>query len=432
MALDCAEQPAGGSSRIGRTSASSGRPAADGVLCGGVVGLSYRRIDHPGGVPATESPMSDAMREARGSHKGQLGKYDVELPQGVTAADWGLERVRVQNPSIRTYLGCIRLIEEVLDSNYAILHCSPERLLKIWRQVDQVGELMRSELVPTLKEPSVIPTLDSARRHAEAAFGELAETVLKSMTQYNRSLRADQLPEVRKLLCVSIGKVYGFLRDTFGEIVANDPRSRHDADYFLSKRFAQDIEESEWLYSSVYELDELLDGLEKALSAELANFLPRMQRERMIPSEPEWEHTLKLLDILVGDLMPKLKEVLSLRGIRVNDMELLEAHASSISIDCRSLMEVYAVSREVIEQLKGVGGRALTEREQRVQDLISCHRVFSGRLIDLLTRLHESVRGLANQIAASKAGIERRRSLMLAKDLVEFRAKAEKPVRRIR
>jgi hypothetical protein len=166
---------------------------------------------------------------------------------------------------------------------------------------------MRSELVPTLEEPSVIPSLADARRHAEDSFRALAETVLTAIERYDHPLRADQLPEVRKLLCVSIGKIHAFLRDTFGEIVANDPRSRHDADYFLSRRFAQDIEESEWLYSSVYELDELLDGLEKAWSAEFTGLLPRMRRERMIPPEPDWEQTRKLLDILLGDLMPKLR-----------------------------------------------------------------------------------------------------------------------------
>jgi hypothetical protein len=383
-------------------------------------------------VTVSRNPVTDTMRQARGSHQGQIGKYEVELPEGVTAADWGLERVRVQNPSIRSYLGCIRLLEEVLDSNYAILHCSPERLLKIWRQVEEVSRLMRSELLPTLGEPSVIPSLGDARRHAEVSFRALAETVLTAMERYDHSLRAEQLPEVRKLLCVSIGKIHAFLRDTFGEIVANDPRSRHDADYFLSRRFAQDIEESEWLYSAVYELDELLDGLEKACSAELTESLPRMRKERMIPPEPEWGQTSKLLDILLGELMPKLKEVLSLRGIRVNDMESLEAHASNISTDCRSLMETYALGREVIEQLKGVDAPTLDDREQRVKDLISCHRVVSERMTELLTRLHASLRDLAKQMADSKAGIERRRALILAKDLVEFRPRTSRPVRGIR
>jgi hypothetical protein len=53
-------------------------------------------------------------------------------------------------------------------------------------------------------------------------------------------------------------------------------------------------------------------------------------------------------------------------------------------------------------------------------------------MIELLTRLQASLRDLATHIADSKAGIEKRRALMLAKDLVEFRPKASKPVRRIR
>jgi hypothetical protein len=376
--------------------------------------------------------VTDAMRQARGSGRGRIGGHEVGLPEGVTAADWGLERVRVQNPCIRSYLGCLRLLEEVLDSNYAILHCSPERLLKIWAQVEQVSRLMRQELLPTLAAPSVIPSLDAARRNAEASFQGLAETVLTVMERYLHPLRSDQLPEVRKLLCVSIGKVHAFLRDTFGEIVASDPRSRHDADYFLSKRFAQDIEESEWLYSAVYALHELLEGLEKDFSVELRGFLPRMRKERMIPPEPEWEQTRKLLEILLGHLMPKVKEVLSLRGIRFDDMESLEAHASSISTTCQSLLEVYSLGRDVIEQLKGVSASTLDDREQRVKDLISCHRVVCGRIIELLMRLQASLGDLAKQIARSKAGIENRRALILSKDLAEFRPRTSRPVRRIR
>ena len=371
-------------------------------------------------------------RHPRETRQERVARYEVELPEGVTTADWGLERVRVQNPSIRSYLGCIRLLEEVLDSNYAILHCSPERLLKIWRQVDEVCRLMRSELRPTLEEPSVIPGLGEARHHAQEEFRLLGATVLAPIERIGPSLPVERLPDARKLLCVSIGKIYAFLRDTFGEIVASDPRSRHDADYFLSRRFAQDIEESEWLYASVYELDDLLVGLTKACSAEFGDLLSRMRQERMIPSEPAWEQTRKLLNNLLEDLMPKLKEVLSLRSVRVNDMETLNAHSSSISADCRSLLEVYAVGRGVIEELKRIAGPTLDEREKRVEALVSCHWVVSERMFELLSRLNASLRNLAQYIADSKVGIEGRRSLMLAKDLVEYRPRSEKPVRRIR
>jgi hypothetical protein len=230
--------------------------------------------------------VTEATRKAAERRQGRAARYEVELPEGVTAADWGLERVRAQNPCIRSYLGCIRLLEEVLDSNYAILHCSPERLLKIWRQVDVVCGLLRSELVPTLREPSVVPRLAEARRNAEAAFLALADDVLAGIERQGSSVQPDQLPEVRRLLCVSIGRIHAFVRDTFGEIVAADPRSRHDADYFLSRRFAQDIEESEWLYASVYELHDMLHGLAKACSSEFADVQARMQRERMVTPSP--------------------------------------------------------------------------------------------------------------------------------------------------
>jgi hypothetical protein len=113
-------------------------------------------------------------------------------------------------------------------------------------------------------------------------------------------------------------------------------------------------------------------------------------------------------------------------------METLNAHASSISNDSRSLLEVYAVGRGVIEELKRVAGPTLDEREKRVEFLVSCHWVVSERMFELLSRLNASLRNLAQYIADSKVGIEGRRSLMLAKDLDEYRPRSEKPVRRIR
>jgi hypothetical protein len=376
--------------------------------------------------------VTEATRKATERRQGRAARYEVELPEGVTAADWGLERVRAQNPCIRSYLGCIRLLEEVLDSNYAILHCSPERLLKIWRQVDKVCGLLRSELVPTLREPSVVPRLAEARRNAEAAFLALADDVLAGIERQGSSVQPDQLPEVRRLLCVSIGRVHAFLRDTFGEIVAADPRSRHDADYFLSRRFALDIEESEWLYSSVYELHDMLHALAKACSSEFADVQARMQRERMALPEPAWELSRQLLETLLGELVPAIKNVVSLRGIRVDDMEALECDASRIASDCRSLLEVYSIGRAVIEQLKRTGGATLGDRERRVDALVASHRVVSARLVELFSRLRASLAELGRHVSDAKSGIEKRRALMLAKEHGEFRPRAEKPVRRIR
>ena len=42
---------------------------------------------------------------------------------------------------------------------------------------------------------------------------------------------------------ITIGKLHGFLVDTLGEILAADPRSQHDVDYFLARKFPRDVEE---------------------------------------------------------------------------------------------------------------------------------------------------------------------------------------------
>ena len=153
----------------------------------------------------------------------------------------------------------------------------------------------------------------------------------------------------------------------------------------------------------MYELHDLLEGLTKACSAKFTDLLSLLRQERMIPPEPAWEQTRKLLNNLLEDLLPKLKEVLSLRSVRVNDMETLSAHASNISNDSRSLLEVYAVGRGVIEELKRVAGPTLDEREKRVEFLVSCHWVVSERMFELLSRLNASLRNLAQYIATRKS-----------------------------
>jgi hypothetical protein len=52
-------------------------------------------------------------------------------------------------------------------------------------------------------------------------------------------------------------------------------------------------------------------------------------------------------------------------------------------------------------------------------------------MIDLLWRLRASLGDLSTLVASAKTGIEGRRALMLAKDLVEFRPPTEKPIGRI-
>ncbi len=357
----------------------------------------------------------------------KVGKNRVELPSDVSLADWALEKKRWQNPRIRSYLGCIRIIEEVLESNYAILNCSPVRLHKIWQKVRRVCLLIRSEIAPTLKEPSHFPELDAALRNADAAFEELNRTLIEQVGRYSDHITSNDMPAVRKLLCISVGKLYAFLRDTLGEILANDPRSHNDSDYFLSKRFAQEIEESEWLYSSVYELHVFVEGLEKLCSSEFELILEGMRADRMITHSGDWEHLRRLIDVLLEGLTPKLRAVLLHRSIRLNEIEVIDEYAFEIPYQCKALIEVYEAGRELIEEIKSSRGISLTEREQSVDALMSCHLVFSRRMVTYLSGVNETLRDLELFISNWLSAIEKRRCMMLTKNPAEIPSPASLP-----
>ncbi len=215
-----------------------------------------------------------------------------------------------------------------------------------------------------------------------------------------------------------------------GEILGSDPRSQHDSDYYLSKRFAQEIEESEWLYSSVYELRDYVDELQKTCSDEFKEIMVGMKTDQMITHQAAWEQTRKLIDLLLGGLTPKLKEVLAHRSIRLIEIQRMDGYAFEIPHRCKALMEVYETGREVIEGIKASAGTALGEREQSVRDLTSTHRVVSARMTVLLSRVDDTLRDLAAFIPTWMAAIESRRCLMLTKIPAEIPPRSDRHLRR--
>jgi hypothetical protein len=354
----------------------------------------------------------------------QVGGHMVALPEGVTALEWALERVNYQNPRIRAFLGCIRLLDGVLESNYAILHCSPERLLDIWRKVRQVAELIRSRVSPLLKVASRIPDLEDARQSAESSLGMLEYQVLRRLDAFPEDVPADQLMEVRKLLCICIGQIHAFLADTFGEMMAKDPRSIHDSDYFLSRRFPQDIEEAEWLHATLGRLGEYLQKLDEARILHMTALADRMCREETLPSRHTWIEARAFLDILLTGLTPKLKEVLALRGVRFYEMEILDRYAFEIPAKCRTAIEIHEVASEAIEGLKKSVGASRPERTQNVQDLLYIHAAFSRRISSLVTDVDKALQDLVAFIPLWLEGVEKRRALLLTRELGQAQQQA--------
>lgn len=358
-------------------------------------------------------------------HVIQVGSHLVSLPEGVTALEWALERVNYQNPRIRAFLGCIRLLDGVMESNYAILHCSPERLLDIWRKVRQVAELIRHRISPLLEVPSKMPALEEARQSAETSLGMLDYQVLRRLEGFPEDVPADQVMEVRKLLCISIGQIHAFLVDTFGEIMAKDPRSLHDSDYFLSRRFPQDIEEAEWLHATLVRLGEYMHKLDEARTLHMTALADRMRREETVPTRHGWAETRAFLDVLLTGLTPKLKEVLALRGVRFYEMEILDRLAFDIPSKCRTALEIHEVASETIDGLKENVGQSRPERIQNVQDLLHCHSAFSRRIASLVTDVDKALQDLVAFIPLWLEGVEKRRALLLKRELGQQQTRLE-------
>lgn len=343
----------------------------------------------------------------------QVGSQQVPLPEGVTALDWGLERVNYQNPRIRAFLGCIRMLDGVLESNYALLHCSPERLIDIWRKVRQIADLIRNRIGPLLEAPSKLPGLEAARQHAQMALELLERHVLREIDRFSDDVQPDQLLEVRKLLCVCTGQLHAFLQDTFGEIMSKDPRSSHDKDYFLSRRFPKDIEEAEWLHATLLRLRDYLDKLELVRPQHLTEPAGQMRREETLPSRQAWRGTKFFLEILLNGLTPKLKEILPLRGVRFYEMELLDRYATEIPTRCRMAIELHEMGSEAVDGIKGSAKRSREEKEQEVRDLLTAHGVFSRRLAGLVHDVDKLLQDLVAFVPLWLEAVEKRRALLL-------------------
>lgn len=331
----------------------------------------------------------------------------VHLPPGVSVADWGLERNRWQNPRLRTLLGLYRIVEGIFDSNYAILHCSPERLAEIGERMAEVTRIVRDELGGLLEHPSVIPELEGALERARGALDLLERYDLTPLDRLHQERELGS--PLRKQLCITIGKVHAFLQNTLAELLAADPRSRHDADYLLSRRFPRDIEESEWLYSSVFRLERVLADLGDHWFAILSELADRFRNGEALPAGQLWRDASAFFDLLGREVAPRLEQLRGLRAIRFQEMDLLETYSREIPARTSLLQVLYEAAREIEDRSAAADGRGaeVVRGETR--------RVLGRRLARLATEIANQHRDLTSFVQIWLRSVENRRALMLAK-----------------
>ena len=341
-----------------------------------------------------------------------VGDRRVVLPRGVTAAEWALERNRFQNARIRTLLGAIGLLERVLDSNVAILHCSPARAREIWHQLREVAAIVEDRLAPLLRQPSPVPPLDEARRAVAVSLKLLQESTLAEIARRPEELPDELVPEIRKLLCQLMGRLHAFLQDSFGAIMGADPRSHHDQDYFLSKRFRRDVEEGEWLYQSVAELNRLVQAAARENATVLEPMVERLTSERWLPGPQSWEpvsECLRRAEAVAG----KLSVVLALHGIRFEELELLHEHSRELPLNCRGLEVLNQAARRAVAAIKSSAPDSREGREQAVEALTACHDSFSRQMLGHARKIHNMLMDLSAFLPIWLGNIRKRRSMLL-------------------
>lgn len=321
----------------------------------------------------------------------------LQLPEGVTEEQWNDEKTRFQNPRIRAFMACNQRLEKVRESNYAILHCSPARASEIISALREVAELIRLAIEPLVQLPSCIPDLENARMSIEGYLATIEKDVLQEIDRLpTQIIHENRLGGVRKSLCVWIGKLHAFLVDCQSELLAADPRSNHGGpDYFPSRRFPKDVEEAEWLHASVCRLGVVVEGLERERDAALVQRATQIVRTGRVLDIHRSESTAKYLTTLRETLLPRLRDIVSLKGIRVSEIEVIDAHASSI-------LQQTAVAIE----LQNLGEKMVGDADAAL---------VSGRLAEILRSINLHVRDIGAFVAVWERMIAQRRALLMKK-----------------
>lgn len=355
------------------------------------------------------------MREftdRRGSE--EWSERSVTLPEGVSENQWEEERAKYQDPRLRAFLDCLRLLDEVPHSDYSTLNCSPARLREIWSKTQSIADLIGNQIAPLLETGSCIPRLEEARSNAQVAVGMLQSTTLRDLGKFPVDIPPESEQEIRKLLCFCTGQLQDFVQDTCGQLMAMDPRHLEDTDLFLSRGFLQRVDEAEYLHDSVHDLLGELEHLGEMRHANLTAAASQIEEQRRLPDATSWQEVESLLSVLQVTVIPRLKRLLAMRGVRVDEMGDLDRYAMDISNACSVLQALYELGREADDEAIAnleQGGKG----EQSGRGVLASVRwVVSRRVVSLMRRLDEWLHDLTAFVPLWLQGIEKRRALMFS------------------
>jgi hypothetical protein len=271
--------------------------------------------------------------------------------------------------------------------------------------------VVQSKITPLMERPSSLEELDEAVQNARDTLTFLEDEVFTQLDRFPARPEETEFEELRRTLCVSIGKLHGFLINTLGEILAADPRSQHDVDYFLARKFPRDVEESEWLQTSVYRLNTELEKLNARRYADLDAVIDDMTKSGQLPSSEEWDRLTAFLVALETDFARELKSIAGLRAIRIGELEVLQTHARDLPESCRVACELYDTAGAVLDKLTAsLDGNHRPANSEMAADV---ERVLCSRITTCLRSIEDELRDLTTFIPLWLSNLDKRRALML-------------------
>ncbi len=285
-------------------------------------------------------------------------------------------------------------------------------MLEIWDTVRHVCEVLRTDVARLMVSRSSLPELDQAVSNARDKLAFLGSEVFDHVDRFPEQPAELEFDDLRRALCVAIGKLHGFLVDTLGEILAADPRSSHDMDYFLARKFPRDVEEAEWLQTSVSRLDDDLRQFNAMRHASLGSAIDEMTESGRMPTTESWQRLAAYLDEIEAGLAPRLMGIIGLRGIRIDELDVLLAHAFQLPESCRRATELHDTACTVLTTLAG-SLNAIDDDNGKAAVIAEVERALCSRINACLHSVEDELRDLAAFVPLWLNSVDQRRALIL-------------------
>jgi hypothetical protein len=139
----------------------------------------------------------------------------------------------------------------------------------------------------------------------------------------------------------------------------------------------------------------------------------RLSRDYEAADEESWKSLQSFLESVKSDVTALLREILSLRGIRFDEMEILDRYATELPETCLLISEIGELVRTHKEELRTLPAGSGTAREVILATQMLLQGATNRKLSRLMIDLDERLRDLEAFVPFWLEEIGRRRALLL-------------------